>query len=232
MRATDFEFRHRSLLNLVHFWLAFQVYLIDKINVIWAIAPWTTPRGKLLARLLFAAGMLFVGLAAGIRTWAAAYLRSRIVHDPSLHAERLVADGPYRYTRNPLYLGTFLLSLGVGFLASRLGFVLLVGGAALRILRLIGREEDLLGKSQGDPFRDYCARVPRLWPSLHARVTASGVEPRWGQAFFGEAPLWGFFVTMIAFTVTLRNNVAWGLGGATLLVWFFERISERLRRAP
>jgi protein-S-isoprenylcysteine O-methyltransferase Ste14 len=232
MRATDFEFRHRSLLNLLHFWLAFQVYLIDKINVVWAIAPRSTPHGKLLARLLFAVGTLFVGLAAAIRTWAAAYLRSRIVHDPNLHAERLVADGPYRYTRNPLYLGTFLLSLGMGFLASRWGFVILVVGAALRILRLIGREEELLGKSQRELFREYCARVPRLWPSLQAQVTASGVEPRWGQAFFGEAPMWGFFVTMIAFTVTLRDNVAWGLGGATLLVWLFERIAERLRGAP
>ena len=139
MKATEFEFRHRSLLSLIHFWVGFQAYSIDRINVVWAIVPWDTPRGAFLARLIFAFGTLLVGLAAGIRTWAAAYLRSDVVHDPKLHTETLVADGPYRHVRNPLYLGLFLLCVVVGFLASRLGFVILALVAAVRVVRLIGR---------------------------------------------------------------------------------------------
>ncbi len=231
MKATEFEFRHRSLVSLLHFWLGFQAYSIDHMNVVWAFVPWNTPRGALLARIVFAFGALLAGLGAAIRTWAAAYLRSDVVHDPKLHAETLVADGPYRHVRNPLYLGLFLLSAGVGFLASRLGFLILVAVAAVRVLRLIGREESELEKQQGASFREYCRRVPRLLPSVHPRVPAAGLEPRWGQAFRGEAPMWGFFVTMLGFTITLQDNVAWTLAGATVLIWLLQKVAQRQARA-
>jgi hypothetical protein len=58
--------------------------------------PWTTPRGGLLARLAFLFATLLVGAPATIRTWAAAYLGSDVVHDLRLHTESLVTDGPYR----------------------------------------------------------------------------------------------------------------------------------------
>jgi len=84
MRATEFEFRHRSLLNLVQIWLAFQMYVFDHANVVWSIFPWNIVRGAVLARsvLLFAA--LLVGAAAAIRTWATAYLGSDVVFDLNL----------------------------------------------------------------------------------------------------------------------------------------------------
>ncbi|HXJ15796.1 MAG TPA: isoprenylcysteine carboxylmethyltransferase family protein [Candidatus Polarisedimenticolia bacterium] len=234
MRATRFEFRYRSSLNLLHFWLAFQVYVIDRVNVVDAFVPWamglTGLHARVLTRALFALGALLVGVGAAIRTWGAAYLRSEVVHDTKLHLETLVADGPYRHVRNPLYLGTFLWTLGLGFLASRLGFVILAGGAAIRILRLIGREEADLEEQQGEKFREYCRRVPRLLPAPAPRIPPGGIEPQWGQAFRGEAPIWCCLVAMIAFTVTLRAIVAWiGLGGA-VAVWFVLQGSRMARR--
>jgi len=230
MKATEFEFRHRSVLNLIHFWIAFQAYSIDRVNVVWAFAPWNNPHGESLARIIFGFGALLVGTAAAIRTWAAAYLRTDVVHDTKLHAETLVADGPYRYVRNPLYLGTFLLSIGLGLLASRLGFAILAVGAAIRILRLIGREEAELQKERGESFREFCRRVPRLLPSLRPRVPASGLKPQWGQAFRGEAFMWGFFITMVAFTITLQDRVAEILAGVTLALWFLQKGLRRLRK--
>lgn len=236
MRATEFEFRYRALFNLFHFWLAFQVYAIDHVNVVQAMVPWaaglTGLRAPTVARILYAIGALLVGLAAAIRTWAAAYLRSDVVHDMNLHVETLVADGPYRHVRNPLYFGTLLMTVGLGFLASRLGFAILAGGAAIRILRLIGREEAELAEQQGETFRAYCRRVPRLWPALKARVPASGLEPRWGQAFRGEATMWCCLLAMIAFTVTLRPKVAWIGVGAAVAVWLLlhgVRMAQRGR---
>ena len=117
MKATEFEFRHRSLLNVVHFWIAFQLYSVDRVNVVWEFVRPNNPRGDFLARIVFGLGALLIGLAAGIRTWAAAYLHSDVVHDAMLHTERILADGPYRHVRNPLYLGTFLMSVGLGLLA-------------------------------------------------------------------------------------------------------------------
>ena len=223
MKATAFEFRHRSLLNLIHFWIAFQAYSIDRVNVVAAFIHADTPHAALLVRIAFGFGALLLGIAASIRTWAAAYLRSDVVHDTALHTETLVADGPYRHVRNPLYLGTFLLSVGLGLLASRLGFAILAVGGAIRILRLIGREEAELERERGESFREFCRRVPRLLPSLQPRVPASGLKPQWGQAFRGEAFMWGFFITMVAFTITLRDRVAEVLAGATLALWLLDK---------
>jgi len=134
MKGTEFEFRHRALLNLVQIWLAFQVYVLDHSNIVWWLCPWSTPPGKLLARLAFLFAALLVGLAAAIRTWAATYLGSDVVHDLRLHTENLVADGPYRHVRNPLYLGSFPLSIGLSFTfcensSSSLGSDGVAGGA-------------------------------------------------------------------------------------------------------
>lgn len=225
MIATDFEFRRRSLLNLIHFWLAFQLYSFDRVNVVWAFVPWNTPRGAIIARVIFGIGALLLGIAAAIRTWAAAYLQSTVVHDKALHTERIVADGPYRHVRNPLYIGTFLLCFGLGLLASRAGFLLLVIGGAIRILRLIGREEEQIEKEQGEQFRQFCRRVPRLFPSLRPRIPPAGLAPQWGQAFRGEAFMWGFFIAMTGFVITLQDRVVEVLAGATLLLWFLQRFA-------
>ena len=227
MKATEFEFRHRSVLNLIHFWIAFQLYSVDRMNVVWAFVHWNNPRGDFIARIVFGSAALLLGLAATLRTWASAYLGSEVVHDPALHTETLVADGPYRHVRNPLYLGTFLMSVGLGFLASRSGFVVLAMGAAIRILRLIGREEAELEKDQGERFREFCRRVPSIFPSFRPLIPAAGRKPQWGQAFRGEAFMWGFFFTMVGFTITLQDRVAEMLAGATLALWFFHRAARR-----
>jgi len=229
VKATEFEFRHRSILNLIHFWIAFQLYSVDRINIVWAFVQWNNPRGDFIARIVFGFAALLLGLAAMIRSWAAAYLRSEVVHDTALHTETLVADGPYRHVRNPLYLGTFLMSVGLGFLASRSGFLVLAVGAAIRILRLIGREEAELEKKQGERFREFCRRVPKIFPSLGPSIPAAGMKPQWGQAFRGEAFMWGFFLTMVGFTLTLEDRVAQMLAGVTLVLWFFDRAVERSR---
>lgn len=229
MKATEFEFRYRSILNLIHFWIAFQLYSVDRINIVWAFVHWNNPRGDFIARIVFGFAALLLGLAATVRTWAAAYLRSEVVHDTALHTETLVADGPYRYVRNPLYLGTFLMSVGLGLLASRSGFVVLAVGAAIRILRLIGREEAELEKQQGERFREFCRQVPKIVPSFGARIPAAGLKSRWGQAFRGEAFMWGFFLTMVAFALTLEDRVAEVLAGVTLVLWLFDRAMQRSR---
>jgi hypothetical protein len=42
--------------------------------------------------------------------------------------------------------------------------------------------------------------------------------------------MWGFFLTMVAFTITLQDRVAEVLAGVTLALWFFDRAVSRLRR--
>jgi protein-S-isoprenylcysteine O-methyltransferase Ste14 len=84
--------------------------------------------------------------------------------------ERLATAGPYAYTRNPLYLGSLILSIGFA-LAARSWWI--VGGIIVLFfaiyLPVIRAEEEFLRK-RFPQFEDYARRVPRLFP----RVSASG----------------------------------------------------------
>jgi protein-S-isoprenylcysteine O-methyltransferase Ste14 len=223
MKATQFEFRQRIWIIGFLYCAGFALYRVDRLNVVqWfveRVAPANGSLQTLLARLAFAASALLVLLAAWLRTWAAAYLRSSVVHDPSLHAEKIVADGPYRRMRNPLYLGGILLAVAMGLLASRAGFVLLVAGLSILYLRLTGLEEATLVREQGEPYLEFCRRVPRLWPSLIPRVPRGSLEPQWPQAFLGELFIWGLFAAVGWFAFTLKIQVTWWITGVTLSLW-------------
>lgn len=177
--------------------------------------------------ILLAVGTAFTALAALIRTWAGAYLHSSIIHDAGLHGEQLVADGPYRHLRNPLYLGNMFLAVGVGFLASRSGFVVIVLGMLLIVYRLLLREEPTLLASQGESYRRYCDAVPRLWPSLSPRVPASGAKPNWVDGFSGEMMMWAAAVAMAVFTITGSIVYFWIVFGTGLAIYFLQAFLRR-----
>jgi protein-S-isoprenylcysteine O-methyltransferase Ste14 len=236
MKATSFEFRHRAWLIALLYTLGFWAYAIDHINTVQyfvqEVAGTHSPRGPLLAHLFLAFATLLVALGALIRTWGAAYLRSDVVHDSQLHSGMLVADGPYRYVRHPLYLGGILSTIGVGFMASRLGFVIIVTTLTVLFIRLAGREEAELEKQQGESYREYCRRVPRLWPSLTPRLPAGQTKPQWGQAFRGEAFMWAFALAVGTFAATLSllvSGIIWAVG--LLAFWQQQYVHNRRRRA-
>src|SRR5438477_6853593 len=146
-----------------------------------------TPHADLFSRIVILSGAFLVFLSAGLRTWAAAYLRTDVVHDTAQHSEALVADGPFRYTRNPLYLGNLPMAAGIGVLASVSGFIFLLLANWIFVYRLIFREEEALRQTQGESYRAYCEAVPRFWPSLRPRVPPGNRRPQWGQALEGES---------------------------------------------
>jgi protein-S-isoprenylcysteine O-methyltransferase Ste14 len=221
-RATDFEFQNRFWIFSLIFSAAFASYVFDPTNVAVALGGGDDFR----VRALFLAGALLATLAALIRSWATAYLNSSVVHDRSLHTEHLLADGPYRYVRNPLYLGNNLLGCGIGLMASRLGYPVLVLGILLFNYRLILREESELLASQGESFRRYRDAVPRLLPALTPRVPAGGVHANWRDGISAECFVWGCAAGMAEFSVTLRLLDFWmimGVGFGFYFLWAFLR---------
>jgi protein-S-isoprenylcysteine O-methyltransferase Ste14 len=238
MRASDFEFRYRSWFILLIFILAFGCYSFEPVNAVEWLLRVLGRSGPVVrsfpagpeAHLIFALGAALVGLGAFIRTWGAAYLKTEVVRDSAVRADRLVADGPYRYVRNPLYFGNLLLAVGLAPLAPPVGCVLLVVATKLFFLRLIGREETFLLDKQGESYRAYLERVPRLWPSLRPRVPSGQVKPRWGQAWIGELMMWAIFVgtAYFAFTFDIRLFDILAVGG-----FIFSRAMQSfLRRRP
>ncbi len=207
MIASQFEFRFRFWIIALIFSLAFACKVIDHHHAAAGLAHLLALPQQNGVQWIYAFGALLVFIGAAVRTWATAYLRSDVVHDIHLHADHLVADGPYRYVRNPLYLGIVFLSAGFGLLASRLGWFVLVFATYFFYRRLIGREEQELEQSQGESFRHFKEDVPRLFPSLTPRLPSSGRAPHWGQAFAGESFMWAFGLALATFAVTLNETV-------------------------
>lgn len=84
----------------------------------------------------------------------------------SVPPERLVTGGPYRYCRNPMYLGHLIFLAGLALaLRSWLGAAVFVGHAAWFQRRVMG-DEKRLAAIFGDPYRDYLARVKRWIPGI------------------------------------------------------------------
>jgi protein-S-isoprenylcysteine O-methyltransferase Ste14 len=228
MQATEFEFRHRWWIFAGLFALGFMAYAIDHVNSASAFADWLAARFSTTAndhwyRLTFTGGALLVTAAALIRTWGTAYLDAEVMRDGRVHTEKLVADGPYRYVRNPLYFGNILMAIGAGLMASRAGFAILAVGMTIFVLRLLLREENHLLRDQGESYRRYYAAVPRLVPSLRPRTQAAGNAPRWGQAFRAELMYWMISLAMGVFAATLNLKFFWGIFAVALATSFFGK---------
>jgi len=229
MQATLWEFRHRWWLILFIFMAAFLAYSLDPVNCGEAIVHWLarhlgTGSNRNAYRLVFLAGAILLFLAAFFRTWGTSYLRAEVMRDSLVHSERLVADGPYRYVRNPLYFGNILMSVGIGVLASRIGFLILSLGMTLFVIRLVLREEAELLQSQGDSYRRYCSAVPRLLPSLWPRVLRGESVPHWGQAFRAELMCWLLALASAAFALTLNLKVYWAIAAPGIASsWLMKR---------
>jgi protein-S-isoprenylcysteine O-methyltransferase Ste14 len=231
MRATEFEFRNRWWVIFAVFFAAFSAYFIDPVNAGAAIADWLAKRLGTTAsdntlRLVFGFGAFLLALTALLRTWGTSYLRAEVMRDRRVHTDRLLADGPYRHVRNPLYLGNILMAMGVGLMASRTGFLILTLGMTVFVIRLLLREEFELLRDQGEAYRRYCAAVPRLVPALAARVPAAGNVPQWGQGLRAELMYWLMAVAMAVFAITLNIKFFWGIFAVAMAAAFLYKRPE------
>jgi len=103
-------------------------------------------------------GGVVAGFGALIRIWAAGYIDK---------GKALATAGPYALTRNPLYLGSLFMALGI-LIAGQLYWLLLPFVILYIALYypVMKREEQELLQGYGDAFVAYAGRVPRLFPSF------------------------------------------------------------------
>ena len=224
MKASNFEFANRWWLFGVIFGVSFFLFAIDHqpigvrlANVLISRFHWPELTTE---HLVFGIGAAVLVLSAAVRTWGSAYLGREVVHDHAIHSDKLQADGPYRHTRNPLYLGNVLMALGISVMAPLIGVPIILIGIPLFCYRLIGREEAALEAEQGQPYRDYMHAVPRLWPSLRARIPATDARPDWVNGLAAEAFFWSFALGLLAFAIFLDTRWFYaGLVASPLLSW-------------
>jgi protein-S-isoprenylcysteine O-methyltransferase Ste14 len=169
------------------------------------IQRWRVPLGFLCAALfiLFArprpatlaagAPVSLVGLL--LRAWASGHLRKN---------DALATTGPYAYTRNPLYLGSFIMGLGFTIASGRweLGvlFIALFLGIYLPVMRV---ESATLAQLFGEGFQQYAGAVPVFLPRVtpyRSAVAGTGFDQnlylryREYRAALGLLIAWGFLV--------------------------------------
>ena len=81
---------------------------------------------------------------------------------PWLPTPSLILDGPYRFSRNPIYLAMTLAQIGLGLLLDN-AWIVALSGASLTVIHFIAvrPEEAYLLDRFGEPYRSYLASVRR-----------------------------------------------------------------------
>jgi protein-S-isoprenylcysteine O-methyltransferase Ste14 len=167
------------------------------------IQRWRVPLGFLSAAvfILFARprpATLVAGAAVSLigvllRAWASGHIRKN---------DALAISGPYAYTRNPLYLGSFILGLGFTIGAGRwwlaILFALLFLGIYLPVMRV---ESVTLAQLFGGSFQAYAKEVPLFLPRL--------TPYRNGQTRIGFDR--GLYLRYREYRAVLGLLIAWGL---------------------
>lgn len=123
------------------------------------LLPSVMPNGY----LFYAIGALLVATALVLDLWAIKtlidYRTTAMLHRG---AARLVTCGPFRYSRNPIYLGYTLITLALGFLTGNAWFfVAAISAAIVTTIIAIRKEEMHLLARFGIDFEQYCQRTRR-----------------------------------------------------------------------
>lgn len=155
-----------------------------------------------------AAGAVLVALGESVRIWAAGHLHK---------THKLITSGPYRWTRNPLYLGRLLILTGVGLMAwygPWINLVVIGLGWLLFFAYYMPRKERIeparLEQVHGEAYRRYFEAVPALFPGLRP-------FPDNGERWRGER--------------FRRNREHWTILGLLMLIALFAVRAAYLARA-
>jgi protein-S-isoprenylcysteine O-methyltransferase Ste14 len=227
MQATRFEYRFRFWIHAVIYALGFLAVplitrftpgLADALSLTskssWLVLSSILARQGLLAfqsatLVLLLVAIAFTGVAAWLRLWGAAYIGSTVVSSSAMHGNVMQADGPYRRTRNPLYLGTLLHTIGIAILMPPAGAIFAIVLLWIFQIRLALAEEPFLAARFGQPYLDYKAAVPRFLPAPTPQVPAAGQSPHWLQAVLGELYFLGAFLTLVIFGWSFNAQPLW-----------------------
>jgi protein-S-isoprenylcysteine O-methyltransferase Ste14 len=165
---------------------------------------WRVPLGFLCGALFIlmarpGAITLAIGGAVAIlglllRAWSAGHIRKNAA---------LAISGPYAYTRNPLYLGSFILGLGFSIASAQpLLFILFAAlflGIYLPVMRV---EAQTLTEIFGDDYRRYALAVPLFLPQLWPYRNEAASQTRFDASLY---------LRYREYRAALGLLIAWGL---------------------
>ena len=117
---------------------------------------WPTVAGRSVGTLLLVAGVLLNIVSARL------FAKRGTAIKPFQQSTALVVEGPYRFSRNPMYLGMLLVLIGLGLLlASTIPLLIVPLFLWLISARFVVVEERMLAERFGTAYVEYCRRVRR-----------------------------------------------------------------------
>ncbi len=115
---------------------------------------------SLLRGLMMLAGYALVIAGAFGRAYCSLYIGGR-------KNDELMRDGPFGVVRNPLYVFSFLATVGIGLQSgSFIIAAILIGAFAFYYPMVVAKEEAFLAHKFGEPYQAYLREVPRWKPDM------------------------------------------------------------------
>jgi protein-S-isoprenylcysteine O-methyltransferase Ste14 len=139
-------------------------------------------------------GLAICVLGLFIRTWASGHIKKE---------KELAVSGPYQYTRNPLYLGNFILGLSIAAgTNSWWGGLLFAAYFLVFYPPVIIEERERMKRLFPDQYEQYKKRVPLFFPRLKSFPGENNGKFSWllykknkeYRAPVGSAIVWGILI--------------------------------------
>jgi len=162
-----FRLRNALIAPLLFFALLSSFYKYENGKIIWPLGV----------------SIFLVGFF--LRIWGQEHLHCRLKDHKSL-----TLTGPYSFVRNPIYIGSILISLGAIVTSGLLWLVPIALFYCLGVYSLVIRyyEEPHLLDKYGDPFRQYMVEVPRWFPKVLSFKKLELINKYFYQSFIIESP--------------------------------------------
>jgi len=217
--VTPWAYRQRALVIALIYAASFffgylvQGYAVNDVTPTYVLLGQYVGGSGTIAMAFLAAA--FVAATYLIRLWASSYHVPGVVMKHDVVTDRLTIAGPYRFVRNPLYVGNVLLSVGIGLLGPPVTTVLIFLGNLVFVNWLCAVEEQFMATTHGEIYRQYCAEVPRLLPHLWPiRQSSNAPAPSFELGFRTEIAFLGMTLAMLYFAIVAvpldrQSYVAW-----------------------
>lgn len=147
--------------------------LIVFIGLIPLLMWWASGKCDVMATTpawLLTLGIVLIAMGLALSIWSIVHMRrvgkgnpfDAFGHEVAPRTRHLMTDGPYRYSRNPMLLGVFVLLLGVvGILHTWQAVMIYVAYVAIMLCQ-VASEEKRLAKDFGDEYAEYCKHTRRI----------------------------------------------------------------------
>lgn len=139
-------------------------------------------------RTALVAGGVIALAGVVLRGWAAGHIRKNA---------RLATSGPYAHTRNPLYLGSFLIAVGFALAAHWAVVVLVLAFFALVYYPTMQREVRNIAGRFPEAYARYGANVPLFVPRLTPWRGDPASTDRWSRELYLRHGEWKASVTYV-----------------------------------